>query len=123
RMGLEELPPEDRAKTRVIYQSSPLYRGKPWRPSTYFRVAVIGHLRWEKDPMRTAEAARALPPASRIRIFHVGAALNPELEAEAQKEATANPRYQWAGPLPHWRTRQILAQGHLVSITSVMEAR
>jgi putative glycosyltransferase (TIGR04348 family) len=121
RMGPEELPGSARPKARVIYQSSPPYRGNTRRPSTYFRVAVIGHLRWEKDPMRTATAVRELPSTSRIRVLHVGAALTPELEAEAQEEARTNHRYQWAGPLPHWRTRQILAQSHVASISSVME--
>ena len=33
----------------------------------------------------------------------------------------SSPNGRWAGALPHWRTRQILANSHLNSITSVME--
>ena len=37
-----------------------------------FRVAVVGHLRPEKDPLRTAEAARRLPETSKIQVLHIG---------------------------------------------------
>jgi putative glycosyltransferase (TIGR04348 family) len=121
RMGLSELPQLLRAKTRIIYQSTERFRGRVTLPKRSFRVAVIGHLRPEKDPMRTAEAARHLPSTSRIRVLHIGAALTPELEQEALREAKENPRYRWAGVLPHWRARQLLASAHLLSITSAME--
>ena len=103
-MGLHELPERHRPKTRVIYQSvigcQP--RGKP--PSRVFRVAVVGHLRPEKDSLRTALAARLLPRSSRIQVLHAGAALSDELGAEAERESRTNPRYRWLGGLPHWRT-------------------
>ena len=43
-----------------------------------FKVCVIGHLREEKDPLRTAMAARLLPSSSRLRVLHIGRALNPD---------------------------------------------
>lgn len=121
RMGVLELPTDLRSKAWVIYQSSPPYAGRRALPRNYFRVCVIGHLRPEKDPLRTAWASRGLPASSRIRVVQIGGVLSPELGEEAQKEQEANPRYRWLGPLPHWRTRQLLASSHIVAITSLME--
>lgn len=121
RMGLEELRPDLHGKTRVIYQSSPWFRGRVRRPVRSFRVSVIGHLRPEKDPFRTAAAVRRLPASSRIRVLHIGAALSPDMERDALRENAENPRYRWLGALPHWRTRQLLASSHLTAITSLME--
>ncbi len=121
RMGLDELPEEYRARTHVIYQSTPLLRASVTRPTTEFRVCVVGHLRGEKDPLRTALAARRLPPSSRIQVVHVGAALSPDFAERARWEMAANPRYRWLGALPHGQTRRLLAGSHLLSITSLME--
>lgn len=121
RMGVAELGEQLRPKTRVIYQSCPAFGGQAHYPSTYFRVCVVGHLRPEKDPLRTAEAARQLPASSQIRVLHIGAALTPDLEEATHREDQENPRYRWVGALPHWRTRYLLASSHLTSITSIME--
>ncbi len=103
RMGLPELPERHRAKTHVIYQSVIGCHPVGHPPSRYFRVAVVGHLRAEKDPLRTALAARQLPPESRIRVVHAGSALEAEWRAAASRENEENRRYRWLGVLPHWR--------------------
>jgi putative glycosyltransferase (TIGR04348 family) len=122
RMALAELPKRLHRKTRVIYQSAEPYRLKPpsW-DSRHFKISVIGHLRDEKDPLRTAMAVRGLPPESRIQVLHVGRALDANLEERARTETAKNPRYRWIGELPHWKTRRLLAQSHLTVITSRME--
>jgi glycosyltransferase involved in cell wall biosynthesis len=119
--GLVELPERFRAKTRVIYQSAPRLQAQVQRPTTHFRVSVVGHLRPEKDPFRTGLAARHLPAASRVRVVHLGRALLPALEARARREEAINPRYRWLGGRPHWQTRRLVAGSHLLSITSRME--
>jgi putative glycosyltransferase (TIGR04348 family) len=122
KMAFVDLPKRVHSKTRVIYQSA-----DPCRPRTrptakrFFTVCVIGHLREEKDPMRAALAVRRLPRQSRLRIVHVGAALDTRLEKRARAEAARNPRYRWVGELPHWKTRQLLARSDLAVITSRME--
>src|SRR5262245_15680483 len=120
-MGLAELPECLHAKTRVIYQSAPPLRAAVPRPRRSFRVCVVGHLRPEKDPFRTALAVRRLPAASRIQVLHAGAALSPNMEQHAIAETARNPRYRWLGGLPHARTRRLVAGSHLLSITSEME--
>jgi putative glycosyltransferase (TIGR04348 family) len=121
RLGLAELPDRLQAKTRVIYQSVPRLRSAVERPTSYFRVCVVGHLRPEKDPLRTALAARLLPAASRIRVLHVGTALTPALAARARAESDRNPRYRWLGAQPHGKVRRLIAGSHLLSITSRIE--
>ena len=118
-MALKALPRRLHAKTRVIYQSASKVIGKA--PKDTFRVCVIGHLRREKDPLRTAMAARHLPAASKVKVLHVGKALDEELAERARRENRINPRYRWIGELPHWRTRKILAASHLLCLTSFME--
>ena len=120
-MALRELPKRFHAKTQVIYQSAEPLRAKPPPPQNKFKVCVIGHLRAEKDPLRTALASRHLPAGSRIEITHVGQALDAQLEKKAISEIKRNPRYRWIGPLSHRKTRELLARSHLLCITSKME--
>jgi putative glycosyltransferase (TIGR04348 family) len=121
RMALSELPKGLHGKTRVIYQSSEPFRARSDNTRENFAVCVIGHLREEKDPLRTALAVRHLPAESRIEVTHIGSALNDHLGEKAQAEVSRNPRYRWLGHLSHRKTREILAQSRLTCITSKME--
>ena len=120
-MGIAELPEPFRAKARVIYQSVERTGGPVVKAKERFNVCVLGHLRPVKDPFRTAEAARLLPAASRIRVLHVGGALSEDMAERARGEAAENPRYRWLGELPRWRAGRVLARSHLLSLTSEME--
>lgn len=123
-LGIEELPPRLREKTRVIYQSAeapPVARNTPHGKRGLFEVCVLGHLRPVKDPFRTALASRLLPPSSRLRVLHVGAALSPDMAEQARAEAAANPRYRWLGDLPRWQALRVLARSRLLVLTSKME--
>jgi len=119
--ALEELPASVRHKTCVIYQSAEPVKGKASPPKSYFRVCVVGNLRPEKDPFRAALASRQLPASSRIKIVQVGEALRPEMERKARDEDERNPRYRWMGALPYGKTRRLVADSHLVALTSRME--
>ncbi|MDE0033925.1 MAG: glycosyltransferase, partial [Deltaproteobacteria bacterium] len=121
RKGLDELAPALHEKTRVIYQSAPARPGRPGDRRRQFTVTAVGHMRPEKDPFRTAMAVRSLPRTSRIQVVHIGAAFGDSFLRRAEREAERNPRYRWLGDLPHWKTRQLLANSHLTSITSRME--
>lgn len=120
-MALRELPRKFRGKTQVIYQSAKAVRSNGSRLNHHFNICVIGHLREEKDPLRTALAVRDLAPISRVRVTHIGQALDEKLSAQANAEMRRNPRYRWIGQLSHRKTRERLAQSHLVCITSRME--
>ena len=127
-IGLDEIPEALRPKAQVIYQSAePLpemesvaAHGAETRADA-FTVGVIGHLRPEKDPLRTALAVRRLPTESRLEVIHVGRALDIDMEESARDESARNPRYRWLGELPHERTRRLLTACNLLSLTSTME--
>jgi len=121
RLAPAELPKELHAKTRIIYQSAQEIAGSVEPPAERFKVAVIGHLRREKDPLRTAYAVREMPAASRVRVIQIGRALDARLERRAAREHARNPRYRWVGELSHGKTRRHLASSHLLALTSRME--
>ena len=117
----DELPEAMRSKLSVIRQSAePL--PKPREPSTrYFDICVIGHLRREKDPFRTALAARLLPADSKIRVLHYGKAHRDHWAAQAEAEMQINPRYHWKGEVSPGRIRQAFGRAHLMVISSIQE--
>ncbi|BAN35436.1 glycosyltransferase [Sulfuricella denitrificans skB26] len=119
-MGLNELAPALREKTHVIYQSArPVKSVQPFKRC--FEACVIGNLREEKDPFRSALAAALLPENSEVHITHMGRALNDDMARQAQVLMEKNPRYHWLGELPHWKVRNRLARCRLMVITSIME--
>ena len=85
------------------------------------RGATVGHLRAVKDPFRAAMAARRLPPESRIRIVHLGAALSPRMAERARREESVNPRYCWLGEVPRGQALHILARSRVLALTSRLE--
>lgn len=114
------VPMRFRSKLRVLHQSAhPL---RPGRKSTRsFDVAVIGHLRHVKDPMRAALAARRLPATSRMRIVHYGAAENPRWAAAAKAEMARNPRYVWRGDRPRAEVGRLLGRARVMVLSSRSE--
>ena len=114
------VPTRFRSKLRVLHQSAhPL---RPGRKSTRsFDVAVIGHLRHVKDPMRAALAARRLPASSRMRIVHYGAAENPRWAAAAKAEMARNPRYVWRGDRPRAEVGRLLGRARVMVLSSRSE--
>ena len=117
----DELPPQFRQKLSVIRQSAlPLPR--PRMPSKrYFDICVIGHLREEKDPFRTALAARLLPPESNIRVLHYGKAHSSKWALQAEAEMRINPRYRWKGEVSAGQIRQAFIRTNLMVISSIQE--
>jgi hypothetical protein len=113
--AFDELPKRLHPKTRVIYQSVKPFSAirNPQSAIRNFTVCVIGHLRDIKDPFRAAMAARLLPAVSRVRIIHVGGAMNEKMAERARREMEINPRYRWIGEQPQWRVRQILMRSQL----------
>ena len=116
-----ELPPHLRGKVHLIPQSvRPAGQAPPPNQRT-FDVTVIGHMRPVKDPFLAAEASRLLPGESRVRILHIGAALDDSMEARARQEMAENPRYRWLGELPRWKARRHLAVSRAMVLSSLME--
>ena len=109
-----------RKKTRIVYQSAdPGLRHAP--PRDCFRVAVVGHLREEKDPFRTATALSLLKERKNVRVLQVGDALSPDFSKEAEQFMAREPRYQWLGGRSHARALGWIARSHALVVSSVME--
>jgi putative glycosyltransferase (TIGR04348 family) len=117
--GLARLAPHLQAKAQVIYQSSPSLRPAP-AGSRHIDLCMIGHLRDEKDPLTFMRAAQ-LVTTPRVRLLHIGGALEPALLESARATEAACPRYRWLGPMPHAQTRQRLKRCRAMVIASRME--
>lgn len=116
--ALRLLDAKTRRKTRVVYQSArPSVRHSP--PRAPFRVAVVGHLREEKDPFRAAYALAHL--AGRFEVVQVGDALTEGMAAKAEELARRDLRYRWLGGRSHAQAMRWIARSHLLVVSSRME--
>ncbi|MGV8891451.1 MAG: selenoneine biosynthesis selenosugar synthase SenB [Burkholderiaceae bacterium] len=122
-LGMQELAADLHAKTQVIYQSTTTLKAvTPATSATrrHLNIAMIGHLRDEKDPATFMRAAH-LVQSPQARLIHIGAALEPALGRLAEHIEQQEVRYRWLGSLPHATTRQRLKRSHLMVISSKME--
>ena len=115
------LPAACQDKCHVIYQSARPLVTPRHHVLRYFDVCIIGHLRQVKDPFCTARAVRDLSASSRIRVTHLGRALQETFRQQAEMEMQHNHRYRWLGDVPNWRVRQELARTRLMVISSLAE--
>lgn len=116
--ALRLLDAGSRKKARIVYQSAlPPRRHSP--PRERFRIAVVGHLRKEKDPFRTALALGHL--VQDVEVVQIGDALSPEFEREAKWLMKRDLRYRWLGGLSHPQAMGWIARSHLLVVSSVME--
>jgi len=114
------LPTQQRHKMHVIKQSAkPVAKRHPYK--RYFHVAVMGHLREEKDPMRPALAVRHLPSSSHIQVHHYGKAHTAEWADLAKQEMLINPRYTWHGEIAHHKIRKVYQRANCLVLPSRME--
>ena len=115
------IPARFAARLHVIHQSAAaLPRAR--RPSMRtFDVCVVGHLRKEKDSLRTAYAARLVPATSRLRVLHYGKPHDRAWERDARAEMKKNTRYHWLGEVPGWQVRRAFGRCHAMVLSSVME--
>jgi glycosyltransferase involved in cell wall biosynthesis len=105
----------------VILQSAVKSRAARRTHDRDFEIAVLANLRSVKDPLRAARAARLLPPDSRIRIVHAGAALGPREAARARAEMRRNRRYRWLGSVAPAAARRLLRRARALVLSSRLE--
>ena len=118
--GLRELSAFLRRKTHVVHQSSDVnLRHTPDR--SRFRVAVIGHLRSEKDPFRAVQALYRLGRSAPVEVVQIGAALNAEMRTRCRAWTKHEPRYRWLGSVSHGTAMRWLASSHVLVVSSAME--
>ena len=118
--GLRELSPFLRSKTHVVVQSSDVkLRHVP--DKSRFRVAVVGHLRSEKDPFRAVQALRRIERSAPVEVLQIGGALDREMRERARGWRKLERRYRWFGSLEHKAAMRLLASSHVLVVSSVME--
>jgi putative glycosyltransferase (TIGR04348 family) len=111
--AIDRLPEEVRERARVVYQSVALPAQRPPQVQDGFQVASMAHLRAVKDPLLPARAARLLPPASRVRVVHLGGLVDESLRADLEREQRENPRFRWLGELSRGEALDHLARSRL----------
>ena len=117
----DQLPVAFRQKLFVIRQSAKPLPQPRNTSKRFFDICVIGHLRAEKDPFRSALAARLLPAESKVRVLHYGKAHGPKWALQAEAEMRINPRYHWRGEVSAGQVRQAFLRAHLMVISSLQE--
>src|SRR6516162_10184832 len=115
------VPKRFRKKLHVIFQSARKSTAPRQLSRRHIDLCVIGHLRDVKDPLRAAEAARLLPPASRIRVVQIGRAYSADWAAKATAEMAANPRYLWRDDVPRAAVQNLLRRSHAMILSSISE--
>lgn len=118
--GLDGLSARLRRKTRVVFQSAHV-TGPAAPPRRKFRLAVLGHLREEKDPFRAAYAVQELAEIPDLEVVHLGDALSPTMGDEARRLGRLDRRYRWLGGLAHGRALDWLRRSHVLVVSSRME--
>jgi len=118
--GVSELPRRLRPKCRVIHQSAPVLKAATPN-SRSFDLIMVGHMRQEKDPLTAMRALELVPAGARIRLIHVGDALEPQFAEAARMLARRNADYCWLGPMPHGRTRQRIKRASAMVVSSLIE--
>ncbi len=128
----EDIPGRFQEKLVTLFQSAE----KPEEPGTNtgaggkgsvnsgpdtFEVCVIGHLRDEKDSLRAAQAARLLPPDSRIRVSCAGKPHDAHWKNLANQEMRENPRFRWLGELEKAGVNRLMAESQVLVMSSIME--
>lgn len=118
--GPAALPAALRAKSHVIFQSTPR-RLTLDKTSHHLRALMVGHLRDEKDPLTYLRAAARLAERTDISLDHIGDALDPALGQAVQQAASRYPQYRWLGGLAHELTRSRIQRAHVLVHPSKME--
>lgn len=117
----DDLPKSARTKVRVILQSLEPMTPQPARSDKHFTACVLGHLRYEKDPLRAALALRRLPWLAQVRLTQAGQALTSRYDKLARIAMRRDARYRWLGEISRPRALRLLASNRLMIISSRME--
>jgi putative glycosyltransferase (TIGR04348 family) len=118
--ALQSLAAPVQRKTRVVYQSSdtPLRHAPP--RSGPLRIAIVGHLRDEKDPFCAVRSIAHMRDLD-VEVVQIGSALDASHARQARQWMRKESRYRWIESVPHPRALRWIAQSHLLVVSSRME--
>lgn len=117
-LALRQLPAALRDRASVVLQSATVPSMRPRRRGN--RVAVVGHIRNVKDPLRAAEAIALLSRTS-LKVVLAGAVLENHWHAAIQAEQDRNPRFEYVGELARTRAMGLVAGSRALVVSSVLE--
>ncbi|MEZ5659276.1 MAG: selenoneine biosynthesis selenosugar synthase SenB [Burkholderiaceae bacterium] len=118
--GPRRLPVALRERCLVIEQSAPALARLPARRRS-FDMALVGHVRAEKDPMTAVRALSRLARHPGLRLRHVGRVDDPALGPAIRAAADHDPRIELLGQMTHGRTRRLIRGSRVLLLPSVME--
>jgi len=112
-----------KTKSSVVMMDVTRQRKTPPRsqPRQTLSACVVGHMRYEKDPLRAAMAVRSLPPEVQIKVAHAGKALTDSLESRATDEAAKNENWSWLGSISHGKGQQLMRSSDVLINSSRAE--
>lgn len=119
--AVDDVPAAWRGKAVVCFPSVEPMAAPPRAPVPPLSLAMVGHLRPEKDPPTLFAALRRLAGRGGWCFEHMGAALDEALGAQARALQSEVPAYQWIGALEHAATRERIARAHVLVNASVVE--
>jgi putative glycosyltransferase (TIGR04348 family) len=117
--GVASVPKRWHGKCHIIFQSATTLTPAPRKK--IFELVMVGHMRDEKDPLTAMRALDLLGADPKLRLTHIGAALEPGYATAARELAARNASYRWLGPRPHGETRQRIKRASAMLVTSRME--
>jgi glycosyltransferase involved in cell wall biosynthesis len=108
-------------KSSLVMMDVPKSKQPPrTKASVPLRVCVIGHMRHEKDSLRTAMAVRDIPTGI-VEVTHAGKALSELLQQRAKRESTKNANWSWLGSVTHEKVQQLMKSSDVLVNSSRIE--
>ena len=99
-----------RLKSSVVLMDVPKVKAPARRrlSTGTLKACVVGHMRYEKDPLRSAMAVRKLPRNVSIEVTHVGRALTDSFQNRADRESCQNQNWNWLGSVPFVKVQRLM---------------
>jgi putative glycosyltransferase (TIGR04348 family) len=134
--GVDELPAHVRHKTRTIFQSARRLQARTESSlegmHRTFDLALVGHIRTEKDPLTALRAlarlsapgpaaSGSIAPKRTLRLIHIGSDKDESLGDLFRTQAARQPNVILKGPRTHGATRQMIKHCQALVLPSVME--
>lgn len=112
----------DAAKVKAVPNRKRIRsRKRKQKHDAVLHACVVGHLRFEKDPMRAAMAVRKLPCDVSVNVTHVGKALSDSFQLRADRELQQNENWNWLGSVTHAKVQQLMRTSDILINSSRAE--
>ena len=111
-----------RAKSSVVMMDASKVKAPAKRTvKSTLGACVVGHLRYEKDPLRAAMAVRKLPRDVSIEVTHAGGALSDSFQVRAERELSQNENWNWLRSVEYAKVQQLMRNSDVLVNSSRSE--